>query len=993
MQVDQNINEIVRGFLNMVAESFNKTPALKEELRSTHGWLSARIGLRSDDDLLQQAIIIKDGSINIDEVIPDDVDLTIIFIEGADLLNLLQSSPEESYMMIIRGRVRTEGNTAYMGLWDYLVSILLVQEQEESAKSQIEKHRQANRQLAEGISSKCLSQYREKKKARLRCKVIDDGVKYLEDPYLAQYTLDHFPRLVQFRKERVTARPEVCAEYGKLATDFFVKYGYENKSDGTKWDPNMRCAKLLKYILENRLPVLRENDLIAGSYTPNPILGMVGQPNILGYLFWGELRTCSSRALEPFDITEENIEMLHKHVYPYWADRNMPQWWRDSFGQPLGAKIRDRFFALAFTRALYSGIKSPGFERVLKKGLKGLRAQIEEQLSIDGPLDDEKKATLTAMKISLDAVSAYTKNLENLVRRKMQGEADPKRKAELERLSQVLQVVPDRPARTLYEAVQAIMIMHIALGMETIDDSGSLGRLDQLLQPYFESDLAQISSKSGRDAYIKNTLELIGCLFLRINTHWPLTPEIGTWMNSGSTFNTTIVVGGITPEGEDAVNDMSYIILKVTEMLSMNDPNMHVRYHSQKNSRAFLERVCEVNYITSATPAIHSDEAVIDAILAHDSDMPPEVARNWTPTGCVEPTIPGVQYACTASGNINLAAALEMALNNGTHPLMRWGLGPKTGNIGSDGFEKFDDVFNAFQEQFSFLAEQLIIGDRQLEELCTCHYPEVLMSTLYDDCIEKGRNLTRGGARYNATGFTMIGLTEVVDSLLAIKKLVYDEMCVDLVELKKAVDNNFLGYEKINALIKSRVPRFGSGNPEALAMARRVMEMINGFFQGKKDNRKGHYMVGYWTMNNHIVYGRVTGALPSGRLDGEPFTPGLTPSPKASSNLLDNLLDVAQLDPEAMVNNIAFNVRITPIAKDTPEQTVKNMTDYVETFIKNGGMQLQFNVVNTDTLRDAMANPDEYADLIVRVSGYCGHFTRLQRDLQLEIIGRSEYGV
>jgi formate C-acetyltransferase len=231
----------------------------------------------------------------------------------------------------------------------------------------------------------------------------------------------------------------------------------------------------------------------------------------------------------------------------------------------------------------------------------------------------------------------------------------------------------------------------------------------------------------------------------------------------------------------------------------------------------------------------------------------------------------------------------------------------------------------------------------------------------------------------------------VVDSLLVIKQLVFEEKAVSFAELKQAVDTNFKKNPRLHALVRNRIRRFGSRDPEAVAMARRVTGLVNGFFRNRVNYRGGHYATGWWSMSNHVSYGRVIGALPSGRLDGEPFTPGLTPHPGASANLLDNLMDVALLDPETLDNNIAFNVRLVPGPNDTHQQAVDRMASYAETFIEQGGMQVQFNVVDTDTLKDAMAHPELYRDLMVRISGYCAYFTELVRDLQLEVIRRCEY--
>ncbi|HNR88189.1 MAG TPA: pyruvate formate lyase family protein [Spirochaetota bacterium] len=982
----------LRGALGFIANRFNASPRLRDQLMGTQGWINAIIGLRSDDGLVEQAIIIRDGRITIADRIPENANVIVIFREEEDVLKQLQSSPEEGYKMILRGRIRVEGNMMYMGFWDYLNNLIVGGSQKKAVLKQIEQHRKANQTLACGCSANGRQERRQRTSNLLRGEKVDPGVKHLADPYLSTYTLGSFPRLERMRAERINATPEITAEYGKLVTDFFVENGYETKRDGSLWDPNIRTASCLKYVMENRKPLIRTGDLLAGTYTPNPVFGTVGHPNSLGTFLWGELNTCRHRELEPFTITPETAEILHKHVFPFWVDRNITRWWNVEFDTPLTARIHDRFFAVFFWKTTSNMENSPGFERVLKKGLAGLRAEIDRELREDANADEEKRNTLAAMKIAMDGVSAYARNLAQRARDEAAAETDAARAQELEAIAGILDRVPDQPARTLHEAIQALWIMHIAVGMENIDDGPSLGRLDQILQPYFEADIAQCADDSAKETYIRNAIELLGSLFLRINSHWPQTPDIGTLLNSGSPLNTTIVVGGVTEDGGDAVNDLSYLILKVTEMLVLNDPNMHARYQPGVNSRAFLRRVCEVDYITGATPCIHGDETVISAVSA-GKDWRIEDIRGWTPTGCVEPSLPGKSVSATSSLEVNLVAPFEMALNNGTHPLMQWDLGPKTGSIENGDFSNFEDFQNAFTKQCKFLFEQTVIGNNQLGAVHQRHLPAPLMSSLFDGCIEKGRGYARGGATYNSSGVSLTGLTDVVDSLMAIKKLVYDEKRVTFPELKKAIDSNFVGYEKLHAMIKSRVPRFGSGNQEALDMANWVTGMVNGYYRNQKNYRGGAYTTGWWSMNYHTAYGRVAGASASGRLDGEPFTPGLTPHPAASTNMLDNLLDVAQLDPKTIDNNIAFNVRIVPSSKDTHEQTVERMTNYVETFIKKGGMQVQFNVVDTDTLKDAMAHPEAYPDLLVRVSGYCGYFTKLHRDLQLEIIRRCEYGL
>jgi formate C-acetyltransferase len=264
---------------------------------------------------------------------------------------------------------------------------------------------------------------------------------------------------------------------------------------------------------------------------------------------------------------------------------------------------------------------------------------------------------------------------------------------------------------------------------------------------------------------------------------------------------------------------------------------------------------------------------------------------------------------------------------------------------------------------------------------------------LIEGAIDKARDITKGGAKYNSSGSSNIGLADVTDSLLVIKKLVFDEKKVTFAELKKTIDENFTSNPTLNALVKNKVALFGSGNEEALAMAKRVAKLVHECYSAHTNYRGGPYTAGFWSMSQHVAYGSLSGALPSGKLAGKAFTPGLTPHPSASRDFLNNIRDVAKLDPECMDNNIAFNVKLIPSPRDSREKIVDHMYSYVKTYFNQGGMQMQFNIVNSDVLKDAMANPDNYKNLLVRISGYNAYFVTLNKEMQIELIERAEYGV
>ncbi len=274
-----------------------------------------------------------------------------------------------------------------------------------------------------------------------------------------------------------------------------------------------------------------------------------------------------------------------------------------------------------------------------------------------------------------EGIISYARNLSKQAGIDASKETDPVRKSELERLEYICSRVPENPCTTLDEAVNAIWIHWIGVHMENTNAGFSLGRMDQWLQPFFLSDLSKINNETERDKYIKHAIELIGCFYMLCTDHLPLIPDIGNYLFGGSSSDQAITLGGITPEGEDAVNDMTYIFINVTEMLKVRDPNVNARYNRGKNSVTYLKRLCEVNINTTATPSIHNDEVVMASL--QEFNYPPEHLRDWAATGCVEPTLSGRHIGHTNCMMFNMVAALEMAMFNGHHPLMRWDVGPK----------------------------------------------------------------------------------------------------------------------------------------------------------------------------------------------------------------------------------------------------------------------------------------------------------------------------
>ncbi len=981
-------NTATHLLLQTMAFHFNLFPRLRKYLVSEDGWINFSLGMRTETDTVQQCITFQDGHVSVKGKIPEDVDVEMIFQDNAVLKNMTELPPNEVLNLILKNKLTLKGNLAYAQVFNFFISLFMKGKQ----------IKMMQRQAARSASAECAAipvntaeKASHKKIKPLKADSVDPGVKYLkDDAYLCAYNLKDFPRLEKFLDIHFNTRPAICHERPMLLTRWYRKNGFETDQTGKDWVGELRQALAFKYLMENRKPIIRKDDLIAGTTTTKEI-GVVLYPDTHGTMIWGELFTTPYRQLFPYDISPETIEMLHHNVFPFWIDRNMREWVRNRYDSPLCQSLDERFavYFLWKTAALSHTILD--YPKLLKVGAKGIIREIKAELRKDKNADQLKKDTLNAMILTYEGLIAYGKNLSMQAKADAGAETDPKRKAELEKLSEICARVPEHPSKTLDEALNAIWIHWMGVHMENTNAGFSLGRMDQWLQPYFARDMRRLKTKTEKKRYIKHAIEIVGCFYMRCTDHLPLIPDIGNYLFGGSSSDQAITLGGVTPEGADAVNDMTYIFLKVTEMLSIRDPNVNARYNREKNSDTYLKRLCEVNKNTTATPSIHNDVAVMTSL--GEFDYPPEHLRDWAATGCVEPTLSGKHIGHTNCMMFNMVAALEMAMYNGRHPLMRWDVGPRTGDIDNGGFKTFDEFFDAFGTQLEFLMDNSCRYNNLLGEAHSIIRPTPFISGLISGPVEKGRDVTKAGALHNSSGTACIGLADITDSLMAIKKLVYDEKKLNLAELKRAAQTNFAHDPSIHALVLNKVPLFGSGNAEAVDMANRVTKFVHDCFKDHVNFRGGQYTAGFWSMSNHVAFGTLTGALPSGRLAGKPFTPGLTPEAHASKNLLDNIRDVSRLEPANMNNNIAFNVKVVPSAKESHKQAVENIYSYAKSFCDLGGMQMQFNVVSSQTLRDAMANPENYKNLMVRISGYNAYFTTLNRDMQLELIERAEYGL
>jgi formate C-acetyltransferase len=626
-------------------------------------------------------------------------------------------------------------------------------------------------------------------------------------------------------------------------------------------------------------------------------------------------------------------------------------------------------------------------ERVLRVGLKEIigETRILKQGILDaektiGPESQQKLDFYEAAEIGCQSVITFARRHSQEARELAEVERDSTRRAELEEIARICAKVPENPAETLYECLQAMFLTHLACQIESWESAISIGRLDQFLMPYYKADLA-----AGRIDE-KRAQELFECFFLKLSSVIPLFDTDASIAFAGLTAFANVVIGGVDKEGRDATNDLSYVILNAVKSMKSPQPNFGIRF-SEENPHRLLTEVCSAALEMGTLPHAFNDDLVIRSLV--NRGIPIEDARNYGIIGCVEPAVPGKSFTSSDAALFNLGLCLELALNDGKARMMSGQIGPQTGPLTS--FTSIDDVVTAFVKQVQYLVKRMTEGLDVLARVHAEMKPTPFASSLTDDCLKHGKDLTKGGAVYNFTGPQGVGLATVADSLAAIDQLVFKEGKVKLEELSKALAKNFAGYEPLRQMLINTAPKYGIDNDFADGYARKVGEIFCREVEKYRTPRNGWYQPGLYSVTIHVTFGMLTGALPNGRKASKPLSCGVTPEPGTATFGPTALLrSAAKLNYELISNGAVLGLKFNPSTFQS-EEGLENLKSLLKSYFKLGGMHLQSNFVSRETLLDAQKHPQEFRDLVVRVAGYSALFTDLDRLVQDEIISRLEF--
>ena len=778
---------------------------------------------------------------------------------------------------------------------------------------------------------------------------------------------------IQLLKKAIRIEPEFCIERARLYM--------EAHKETTELPPALRRAKIMEKIMTERSALIYDEELLVG----NPTSKRVAAP-ILAEIAWKWYIEKEPNS-PPGDLIDveggltDDEKIQFREILKYWDGKCLrDQWlavvpqeyrelenlaWMQSSGNP--------------SAGYYLAHCIPDYEKVLKKGIRGILEEIDERLEELDPIqlnNMEAIIFLKAMKISLNSVIVWAQHLSEEAARQAKECADPQRKAELEKIAYICNKVPAEPAENFYEALQSVWIIYIAIMQESWGPGVGFGRMDQYLYPYYRKD---IDSGEITQDQVK---ELIAMLYLKLNE---LVNPFPVGKSTAGTLS-GITIGGESRDGTQATEELAMLFLEAEDMVSMIE-DLVVRIH-HSCSDAFLYRACQLATSVRGKVKFLCDETVYKQQMNMGRTY--AMAREYAATGCFIHTIPGKTHD-PGSDAQNLPMMLELALNNGYTRLFHKKIGAETGDPRN--FKSYEELWEAYKTQVATVVPQSLIGVSYFQQLWATYFPSPMMSALFDGCIERGRDVVNGGtAPYSSVGLWVTGTVNVGDSLAAVKKVVFDDKKITMAQLIDALDNNFEGAEDILYLLK-KAPKFGNDIDYVDNIVNDVICNLADELEKIKGHAGRKFMMAAATIGYNQAFGFFLGASPDGRRAHEALGEGgISPHQgRNTSGATATTRSVAKLNLVRSAGGNVLNMKFDPSSVDTPVKMM-NFVNFLRTFASTGGDVIQFNMVSNEMLLDAQKHPEKYRDLLVRVATYSAYFVDLDPMAQQEIIDRTSFG-
>ncbi len=781
-------------------------------------------------------------------------------------------------------------------------------------------------------------------------------------------------RIKKLRQQSLDAVPILSHERAKLLTEFY------KSCEPQKHSVPVARALAFRYLLENKELCINDGELFVGEKGPVP----KATPTYPELCVHSEqdLEILHNREKVWFRSSDETRDIILNEVAAFWKGKSI----REKILDEVEQEWRDSYKAGIFTEFMEQ--RAPGHtvgdDKIFKKGMLDFKKEIQESISkLDFYNDTEafsKREELRAMEIAADALIAFSKRYSKKLSELAQKEKDKQRKNELETMAGICERVPANAPRTFWEALQYYWFVHLGVTTELNTwDSFNPGRLDQHLYPFYKRD---IESSLLTEEFAR---ELLQSFWIKFNNQ-PAPPKVGVTAQESNTYTDfcLINIGGVTEKGEDASNEMSYILLDTIEEMRLLQPSSMLQI-SKKNPDRLLRRALKIIRTGYGQPSIFNTDAIIQELTRQGKSIID--ARCGGASGCVEAGAFGKE-AYILTGYFNIPKILEITLHNGFDPLTKEQIGLQTGD--PESFKSFDELYSAFEKQLNHFIDIKIKGNVIIERIYAEYMPAPFLSILIDDCIKQGKDYNSGGARYNSSYIQGVGLGTITDSLSAIKYNVFDKKNFTMKEMLQLLKNNFENKKEEREKLLFFTPKYGNDDDYADDITRKVFESYFKAVDGRPNTKDGHFRINLLPTTCHVYFGSVLGATPDGRFAKEPVSEGISPVQGADVHGPTSVIKSASKIDHLRTGGTLLNQKFTPNFLETDEG-IEKVLYLIRTYFKLDGHHMQFNVVNVETLREAQKHPEKYRDLIVRVAGYSDYFVDLGEDLQNEIIRRTEH--
>lgn len=778
---------------------------------------------------------------------------------------------------------------------------------------------------------------------------------------------------IEFMKDRVVHKvPEMDIENALILTKSYRETGGEPAA--------VRKAKAFHKQCEEKTIEIWDKELIVGC-SGSKMRGGILCADTCWSILYEEIDTISTRKYDPFLFREEDKKLFLDEIKPYWEGRSTYEAWLKQIPDDT-RDLRDAGQVYINRKAVRGwGETTAGYKQIINEGIESICETIRERLAkLDDtvPGDLEKRHYLEAMLISADGICVLADRYAAEAERLAAEESDPVRKEELLAIASNCHRVPRYPARTFYEALQSLYIYQISIFMEQNAASYNPGRMDQYLYPYYKADI-----ESGILTEEK-AQELLDCLWIKFSEPCLFQDAETAEFAAGYPMFQNVCVGGVTVSGADAVNDLSYLILQATMDVKLYQPSLSVRYSLAKNPNKFLKKIVDLMSLGTGFPAFHNDDGGIR--MLQNKGIPLREALDWNPCGCVETNLEGRLRHYTALADINMGGMIEFVMTNGINRKRGIKVSCETGDPTTfDTYEKFEE---AVKNQIRYAVRAVVKGSHVIDDVCMDRIVPAL-SLSFRECIQNCSDYAWGGAKYNTgNGIILIGVADLINSMAAVKKLVYDDKEISMDTMVKALNADFVGYEDVQKLCKS-APKYGNDIADVDDIAGDMFTFIADEIESYC-SKFGRMTPGILPVSGNTPFGLEVGALPYGRNAYKPLGDGVSPNGGTDVNGPGAILkSIAHLPHDRFTNGTLLNMKVEPEMLSTENGKLQLM-NLLKSMCSLGVYHVQFNVISRETLLAAQKDPDNYRGLLVRVAGYTAYFTELGRDVQDEIIGRTE---